>query len=577
MYRTIQRILILLILSGSSALAGEQRPQLLLHGVSGELDENIRSLVDVSRYQCELPSWRFKRIQERTEKDTNKALRALGYYNAKIEVDRTNDNQCWSMEILVTAGKQVTIETVNIVVTGGLENTQGMQQFWKNLPVQTGSALNHADYEKIKLDISSLASQYGYFSGEFTTRELRIDRQKNLAFIELKFSSGKRTKIGAIQLEQSQFKDKFINKYLTIKEGDEFNSAKLTEQQSALNDSGYFSVVNIEVDRKASKDETIPIKITLQPRKRHAYRIGLGASTNEGPRVSFKFEDRWLNRRAHSYILNTSWSPIVAETGINYTIPLGNAGTHKLDLGLGFKDEDVDASNSQTTKLAAKLTRVRSNGWKLISSIEFLRENFSTADSNDITQLVTPGIGYSKSVRDNPLFPRSGWRLSTNLKLASRDFFSDINLAQLTGSAKIVRPVNNNRILARAGAGFSEVDELSKLPASLRFFAGGDNSVRGFDYKSLGPVDSNGEVTGGKNFLTGSLEYEHSIKKNWGLAIFVDAGNSLNNFNDYEIKKSVGIGGRFHSPIGPIRLDFAHDLDASGSDIRLHLSMGPDL
>ncbi len=577
MYGTIQRILFLLILSGSSALAGGLRPQLLLHGVTGELDDNIRALVDVSRYQCELPSWRFKRIQERTEKDTSKALRALGYYNAKIEVDRTNDDQCWSMEILVTPGKQVIVETVSIVVTGGLENTPGMQQLWKNLPVQSGSPLNHADYAKIKLDISSLASQYGFFSGEFTTRELRIDRQKNLAFIELKFSSGERAKIGAIQLEQSQFRDKFINKFLTIKEGDVFNSAKLTEQQSALNDSGYFSVVNIEVDRKASKDETIPIKITLQPRKRHAYRIGIGASTNEGPRVSFKFEDRWLNRRAHSYILNTSWSPIVAETGINYTIPLGDAGIHKLDLGIGFKDEDVDTSNSQTTKLAAKLTRVRSNGWKLITSIELLRENFSTADSSDIAQLVTPGIGYSKSVRDDPLYPRSGWRISTNLKLAAKDFFSDINLTQITANAKIIRPVNQHRILARAGAGFSEVDDFSKLPASLRFFAGGDSSVRGFDYKSLGPFDSNGEVTGGKNFLTGSLEYEHSIKQNWGLAIFVDAGNSFNNFNDYEIKKSVGIGGRFHSPIGPIRLDLAHDLDSSGSDIRLHLSMGPDL
>lgn len=577
LYRMMLRILSLLIITTSAVQAADQRPQLFLHGVSGDLDDNIRSLVDVSRYQCTLPSWRFTRIQERTEKDTSKALRALGYYNATINIKQLNDDACWSMEILVSPGQRTTIETLDIVVTGGLENTEGYQQFSKNIPITPGSPLNHADYEKIKLDINALASQYGYFSGDFTQRQLRINPKTNRAFITLKFDSGERTTIGEIKLEQSQFRDKFVKNYLTIQEGDAFNSATLTQQQSALNDSGYFSVVNIVVDRQAVQDQSIPIKITLQPRKRHAYRIGLGASTNEGPRVSLKFEDRWLNRRAHSYILNTSWSPIVAETGINYTIPLGNAGTHKLDLGIGFKDEDVDTVNSQTSKLGAKLTRVRSNGWKLITSVEYLKEKFSTFDSNEVTQLVTPGLGYSKSVRDNPLYPRSGWRLSSNLRLSSREFFSDINLTQVTGAVKIIRPFNNDRILARAGGGLSDVDDFSKLPASLRFFAGGDNSVRGFDYKSLGPTDADGLVTGGKNFLVGSLEYERSIKKNWGLALFIDAGNAFNDYSDYDIKKSVGVGGRYHSPIGPIRLDLAHDLDADGSSIRLHLSMGPDL
>ena len=100
--------------------------------------------------------------------------------------------------------------------------------------------------------------------------------------------------------------------------------------------------------------------------------------------------------------------------------------------------------------------------------------------------------------------------------------------------------------------------------------------MRGFDYKSLGPVNEQGEIIGGKNLLTGSLEYEYPVREKWGLAVFVDSGNAFNNFNDYELFTGVGIGLRWHSPIGPIRLDLAQDVEQERSP-RLHLSMGLDL
>ncbi|HAI23845.1 MAG TPA: outer membrane protein assembly factor, partial [Alcanivorax sp.] len=118
--------------------------------------------------------------------------------------------------------------------------------------------------------------------------------------------------------------------------------------------------------------------------------------------------------------------------------------------------------------------------------------------------------------------------------------------------------------------------DVTELPASIRFFAGGDASVRGFAYESLGPLDNDGEVIGGRHLLVGSLEYDHPISEQWSLAVFTDAGNAFNNFDDYEIRHSAGFGVRWRSPLGPIRVDFARGIE-EGREWRLHLSMGPDL
>jgi len=174
------------------------------------------------------------------------------------------------------------------------------------------------------------------------------------------------------------------------------------------------------------------------------------------------------------------------------------------------------------------------------------------------------------------VFPRKGYRVNASLRLASNAILSSTNLAQGSISAKFIQPLGKARVLARFDAAATEVGDFNKLPASLRYYAGGDGSVRGFDYKTLGPKNSADEVVGGRNLLTASIEYEYPIKKTWGIAFFVDTGNAFNSFSNYELFTGAGIGVRWHSPIGPIRLDLAQDIEGNENP-RLHLSMGLDL
>ena len=124
--------------------------------------------------------------------------------------------------------------------------------------------------------------------------------------------------------------------------------------------------------------------------------------------------------------------------------------------------------------------------------------------------------------------------------------------------------------------GSSLVNQLGDLPVSIRYFGGGDQSVRGYEYQSLGPLNELGEVIGGKHLLSGGVEFDFPIRANWKMAVFMDAGNAFDSFSDYQLKKAAGIGLRWLSPVGPIRLDFASALD-DDNKFRIHITMGPDL
>ncbi|HXV19380.1 MAG TPA: BamA/TamA family outer membrane protein, partial [Desulfuromonadales bacterium] len=177
---------------------------------------------------------------------------------------------------------------------------------------------------------------------------------------------------------------------------------------------------------------------------------------------------------------------------------------------------------------------------------------------------------------DDPLRPRRGYLYRLEVRGAHQALGSDTGLLQALGSANTLQPLPwGFAAFARVQAGATWQNEpLREIPPSLRFFAGGDQSVRGYGYQTLGPRDSNDEVVGGKNLLVGSVELERALSENWGVAVFYDAGNAFDSFSDYEIFQGAGLGVRRYTPVGPVKVDLARQLGVLDPSYRVHVSIG---
>jgi translocation and assembly module TamA len=182
-------------------------------------------------------------------------------------------------------------------------------------------------------------------------------------------------------------------------------------------------------------------------------------------------------------------------------------------------------------------------------------------------------------VADDPINTRNGHRLKLVVRGTARNVLSETSYLSGEASAKWIKTLGaGNRFITRADLGATWAAHIEDVPASRRFFAGGDNSIRGFGLDALGPRDPDtGSVVGGRYLAVGSLEYERRVQGPWSAAVFTDFGNAFDPGFDADWEQSVGAGVRFATPIGPVRLDLAYALTKDPAGFRLHFGLGPDL
>lgn len=347
----------------------------------------------------------------------------------------------------------------------------------------------------------------------------------------------------------------------------------------ALIDSGYFSTVDVRPRTENPEDGHIPVDVVLKPRKPHQFTASAGVSTDTGPRLRLGYENRRLNRRGHRLNSRISVSPIQSDITTEYRIPLKDPRSEWLSFEGGAKIEDTETSESTSFRLAARQTKKRAFEFLETRFIEASRENFDVGAQTDVTTtLVTPGLSWSRIVTEAAMKPSWGHRVYLEVKGGVDSLLSDTSFARARMSGGWIWGLPwDGRLLFRGEAGALTVDEFAVLPPSQRFFTGGDTSVRGYEFQSLGPTDESGRVIGGKYLLVGSVEYEHPIVNKWSAAVFADAGNAFSDTDSNEgFKIGVGVGVRWTSPIGPVRLDLAHPVDGAPL-FRIHFRLGPDL
>lgn len=570
--------LLVLLMFSSATLAAEL--DIRIKGIDGELRDNALALLSLSQLQEEgappVTEFRVRQYFAKARDEIRTALEPFGYYHPEIQAALDLQEQTWIARFDISPGAPVRVHEMDVQLLGEGEGEPRLRQEIAGADLQRGEIAEHSRYEAFKKSLQSRALELGYLDAEYVRHQLRIDPRTNQARVVLHLQTGPRYRFGEVSFSGGGLNQDLLHKYVPFDPGDPYAARQLLELQRALLDSDYFRSVSVSGDREAARERRIPVKVELEPRKRQKYTAGIGFGTDTGARVRLGWEHRRINKRGHRLSAEVKASQIYTGADLIYSLPVRNPRTDRLSFTAAALQEDTDTAESTSGSLSVNLVRARGRLRENLA-LRYLDEEFEIGTQEGRSTLLMPGVAWTHIKADNTLITERGRRLQLELRGAAEQVLSDTSFVQAIAAAKFIHPLGQRgRLLTRAEVGTTWTSGFEDLPASVRFFAGGDRSVRGFEFDSLGPTDSQGNVIGGRHLLVGSVEYEHKIKGKWRGAVFVDAGNAVDAFGD-ELETGVGVGVRWVSPIGLLRVDLAAAVSEPGNPLRLHVTLGPDL
>ena len=563
----------------SGVFAAEEVPlaKLSISGVSGELKAALEKHLPVSQPECTASKSEVTDYFQSLKTSLRKGGRAIGYYDAVFTSGGKQVNNCWEMTLNITPGEPVRVVSQFIEVKGAGADEQLFRQAMQTPPYKQGDILNHQLYDDFKTQLSEAAETLGYLDAVYEQKAVTVDPLAFQARVNLVLNTGPRYTFGDITVEQDVIGDALLTRFIKIKPGTPFSTESVIEQQQAFQRSGYYSLVNIDVDIKNAKNQQIPVTIKLTRAKRDKYRYKVGYGTDTGPRVKAELQRRWTGDKGRKIETSAQWAQTLSQAKFELIEPRENPDFDSLSYLMEWTYDTADDIESQSFEFGADYTRKLDSGWEQGLFVNTLIDRTTAdGDSPDDSILTLAGVRLAKTQTDNGSFASSGWRINLKAQGAVDNLLSDQSVGQVEVNTKYIFPIGKGRLVNRLDVGMTNAGELEDLPKKLRFFAGGGNSVRGYDFESIGEVNSSGSVIGGKNLFAASVEYEHPIKDAWSVAAFLDAGDAFDDWGDMDLHYGIGGGVRYRSPIGPVRVDIGFP-DGKFGEATFHLSVGPDL
>ena len=547
-------------------------------GLPDALEKNARALMPLASAPCNSASFRIERLFRDSDRTLREALEALGYYRYEMQksLDLKNPD-CWTATFNVQLGEPVRLREVRVVLQGGAENDEWFRSSSRSAWPVPGDVLDHGTYEQFKKRLMANVQGRGYFEAEWARSEVIVNESMTSADVLLEIDSGPRYHFGEINYSEDVLRPALLASYAGFGPGDPYSAEAISELHESLSGSGYFGTVSIRAEPLDDGSNVVPVFVTLSPGMRQVYTTGLGYATDIGVQGRLGYTNRRLNDLGHQFDSQLYASSVDSQVSGTYRWPRGNPEAEWVDIFGGYQQKQTDTSETDKVTFGIRVSRNRTPLWLETPYINFTGEDFRVGDQVDKSRLLIPGISWESTIGREISRIRSGHRISLDVRGSLDEIGSDTSFMQLTGATKWAFPLGeSNRLLARADLGFTIKKDFEELPASVRFFAGGDNSVRGYGFETLGPTNDEGDVVGGSYLATFSIEFDRLIAKKWSIAAFVDTGNAFDSF-DFDFKTGIGLGLRWYSPLGPIRLDVAHPLDDPTRDYRLHITLGPDL
>jgi translocation and assembly module TamA len=521
-----------------------------------------------------------KRFAEQAENRTRTALEPFGYYNPLVTVKVEPYGEGSRLLVTVVPGEPVRLADISVTLVGQGHEEKPLLALAAAFPLKRGDVLLQQRYEEAKGALISLARDSGYLEAEFSRHEIRIARAATTATVELVLNTGDKHFFGETEIKgTTEYPDSFLRRNLTYTPGDPFSYTRLGETQRNFSNSERFKEVIIIPGIQDAETLRVPVTVQLKAGPPKSLRPGVGYGTDTGARFTVRYRDLNMFHLGHELYSHLFVAERLQGLVTGYIIPSSKDVRSSTTLQLNLQQEDTSAYFSRIAALELAQNRSIDAGKLVTAYVKAQYEEYAVGAQDSASRLLLPGVRFIDDRYDNPVRPHRGFRYALDLHGTHQILGSDTALVQIRAEGSYLLPLPwrlSLRTRAKVGTTLLN-DPLRDIPPSLRFFTGGDQSVRGYSYKSLAPRDSAGRILGGTQLLTSGIELERALFKDWGVSLFYDAGNAFNTFSDVTLFQGAGIGLHYFTSVGALNLSVARPLDRDKAAIHFHFTLGFEL
>jgi translocation and assembly module TamA len=575
-------LMVFVLFAMSPLLAQAQTPQTVrgytvaIDG-AGDLTTLLTEHLTIQRRAVdEIRIEELQRLVEVTPQNIRDLLATEGYFSPVIESALEQQDGRWVARFAVTPGPPTVVDTVDITFIGRvameppeLERMNRLRRQWALKP---GQRFRQADWDSAKNAILTNLLIRDYPAAAIANSEARIDPEQRTAYLTVQVDSGPAFTFGELQIQGlERYPRAMIDRLNPIRPGDPFAQEKLNDLQTRLQDTGYFrsAFATIEVD--PASPHRVPVRLDLSENERKRLGLGVGFSTDTGPNVQVK----WLNRN----FLSRQWRleselRLDRDTrvlGSDIFFPALRNGWLP-NVGARYERTDIAGELNNKVRIGARVAspdKDNEQAW----SVSYLADRQEVPGSEPNTRQALIGTyGYTRRRIDNLLNPRRGYVASADLSIGPRGLLNEKSLARTTGRVTWLSPIGrrwNTVLRGEIGQVFGA--GRATVPADLLFRTGGNQTVRGYGYNRLG-VPVSGAIVAGPVMSVASAELVYRINRQWGAAVFIDAGDAADSWSEFRWNVGTGVGARWRSPIGPVNIDLAYGHTTRKP--QLHFSIG---
>jgi translocation and assembly module TamA len=471
-------------------------------------------------------------------------------------------------------------------VIGQAANDPAFERLIDASGLRSGDVLHHGNFEAFRSSLLQLGQQRGYFDGELVESRVEVKAAAGRADIILRYDSGVRHRFGEVYHNESLADADLLDALRPFKVGGPYLQGELQTFQRKLQQTRFFASVTVQPLLQERADGVVPVRVILVPAKRHSFNVGIGYSTDTEERVSATWTTPRINRHGHSQVTRLEYSGVNPSGRVTYNIPLRHPLNDLLQLWGRTEENEFGDLDSQQDEYGVRREK-RKGDWVYSYSLRDLDESWEVLSASRSSDFLLLGTSVARSThRGSIVDPSHGFSQLYTVEVAGDEMGSDVDLVRFTANLRyIVTPLPRHRVVGRAGFGLAEIANADRvdLAPSLNFFAGGNQSIRGFGYQSVGNeidvIRADGRkktlVVGGDRLAVGSLEYQYYFTDNWRGALFFDGGDAFDQ-GEFDFNYGAGFGVHYITPIGAVRLEFAQDLSEENPDWRLHLTVGAE-